>query len=151
MPRYRKRSTRARSVAAAYIIRHISTYVRMGAPIRRPHTGSVQFIFWAELRYLSLPAFVPSTAIPRAAFDVNGTNRPLLRASASASMHLKTRIDAGPSVGPSRAQCSPTPPRSVLLFSHARAAGNSLFPSALSALLTPRDARFNEPRAITAT
>lgn len=45
-----------------------------------PHTGSVQFIFWAELRYLSLPAFVPSTAIPRAAFDVNGTNRPLLDA-----------------------------------------------------------------------
>ena len=47
------------------------------APHTGPHTGSVQFIFWAELRYLSLPAFVPSTAIPRSAFDVNGTSRPL--------------------------------------------------------------------------
>lgn len=48
---------------------------------RGPHTGSVQFIFWAELSYLLLPAFVPSTAIPRAAFDVNGTSRPLLGAA----------------------------------------------------------------------
>ena len=61
----------------------------------RPHTGSVQFIFWAELRYLSLPAFVPSTAIPRSAFDINGTNRPLLT---STSPRALKRIDASRSL-----------------------------------------------------
>lgn len=114
-------------------------------PYGGPHTGSVQFIFWAELRYLSLPAFVPSTAIPRAAFDVNGTNRPLLRAPVRVCTLKRVSMQVHMSV--SRAQYPPTCRRrrrsrspSGPSFRHVEHDTSLLFPESarlLSALFDP--------------
>lgn len=162
-------SGRPHNTARFRVYVHACESARVCAPMygRRPHTGSVQFIFWAELRYLLLPAFVPSDCHSACRLRCKW-DEPSLSSSKSrvcTGMHLETtRIDAASSPAPpappayssssSSFCCSSLFP--LVFFPCTEETSLSRPPSLLSsppraiARLTPRDARFNEPRRMIA-